>query len=144
MARRGFTERMYDVLASWGLPVSTHASARTPAHRREELRLVLSSPAGRLLVGTLVDDSGEFVFRYSDEFKKQSTVPPLSAFPDKDEEYRSTHLWPFFEVRLPPRDRPDVQEALRKRNIDPSDTLRVLGEVARRPVSTPFEFEYGT
>ena len=68
-------------------------------------------------------------------------LPPISAFPDKFREYRSSRLWPFFEVRVPPTDRPDVKQVVSERGIDRDDVFRLLGELGRRSISSPYEFE---
>lgn len=54
-----------------------------------------------LLIGTLTYDHGTWKFVYSDEFKHQSGYAPLVNFPDSNQEYVSTQLWPFFASRLP-------------------------------------------
>src|SRR5689334_10897617 len=100
---RKMTEALRGVLASWGL---IPPKAQQDSHARH-LLVVLDEGASRIVVGSVYQDRGEFVFRYSDEFKAQTKIPPLAAFPALDEEYRSEQLWPFFAVRMPPLDRPD-------------------------------------
>jgi hypothetical protein len=55
-------------------------------------------------------------------------------------EYRSEEIWPFVAVRLPPVDREDVQEAMKRRHISESDILRLLAELSGRGVSSPYRF----
>jgi len=92
------------------------------------------------VIGTLTRAGDQFLFRYSDGFKRQASIPPIPEFPDKDREYRSAYLWPFFEVRLPPTDRSDIQELMRSKDLDDADTFRLLAELARKSVTTPYEF----
>jgi HipA-like protein len=103
--------------------------------------VVLERAGKRILVGSLTEEGREYVFRYAESFKRQQEIPPISAFPDVDEEYRSRQLWPFFSVRLPPLDRPDIEELLRERGLKKEDALALLAALARKPISTPFEFE---
>jgi HipA-like protein len=120
---------------SWGLSPSA-----PPKARPQQIEIVLAVPHGkRIVVGHLTSEQGEYVFRYSDVFKTQREIPPIAAFPDRDEEYRSVDLWPFFDVRLPPIDRPDVRRLLEQRQIDPADKFRLLVELAGRTVTSPYD-----
>lgn len=82
------------------------------------------------------------MFRYDGAYAARADYPALAAFPDRGREYRSTELWPFFEVRLPPLDRADVQHLIRERNIDAGDTMRLLAELGARTITTPYELRY--
>jgi HipA-like protein len=97
----------------------------------------------QVLIGELSNDAGEYVFRYDANYAARADYPALAAFPDKQREYRSRELWPFFDVRLPPLNRADVQHVIRERNIDAGDTLRLLAELGRRTITTPYELRYG-
>ena len=118
--------------------------AEAPAPKgtsKTRLCLYIKPPdAGRLAVGFLSCDSGEFVFRYTEEFRRQSDIPAVSAFPDKNREYRSQTLWPVFQVRIPPTDRPDIERLVEEKNLDTNDPLRLLSELGKRAFSTPYEF----
>lgn len=94
----------------------------------------------RLHIGTLSEEDGEYVFRYSNEFKEQQEVPPISAFPDVGHVYRSTDLWPFFRVRVPSLERQDVREVMQQHGINEADVFELLGVLGRRSISTPYEF----
>lgn len=51
--------------------------------------------------GELVEDAGEFVFRYAPEYLVQPSWPAVSAtLPKRTEEYRAKHLFPFFHGLL--------------------------------------------
>jgi HipA-like protein len=138
MTRRGVRETLGAILESWGLRLSP-APAHTDAAQSLELYLPVSGE--QVLVGKLTQESGQFLFRYSETFKRRSDLPPITAFPDKDAAYESKELWPFFQVRLPPVDRADVREILQRRRIDTNDTLTLLAELGKRAVSGPYEFK---
>ena len=97
----------------------------------------------QVLIGALTNEAGEYVFRYDHAYVERDEYPALAAFPDKQREYRSRDLWPFFDVRLPPLERSDVRQLIKARNIDAGDTLRLLAELGRRTITTPYELRYG-
>jgi len=106
-----------------------------------KLRLYLPLEGERVWVGTLATERGEYVFRYSDEFRRRDELPPLPAFPDRDKEYRDTDLFPFFLARLPPIGRPDVERFVAEHHIDPADTLGLLSVLGRKTITSPYEFD---
>jgi HipA-like protein len=134
---RKFTERLRDILDSWGIQLRP---ARSRGGRSLRVSVVLSNQ-DRVSVGSLRMADSEFVFQYTESFKKRKDLPAISAFPNKDEVYRSSVLWPFFEVRLPPMDRPDVARVIEEKHLDTEDTLGLLGELGRRVVATPYELD---
>ena len=123
-----------------GLGGDTHA---LPAADTSGLELRLSLPldGARVWVGTLSREAGEYVFEYSDEFRRRRDLPSLPAFPDKDKQYRSADLFPFFLARLPPIGRPDVERFVAEHHIDPKDTLRMLSVLGRKTITSPYEFD---
>jgi HipA-like protein len=139
--RRAFwAESLGDILASWGL------TPRAASSRAQQARVQVWGPvhdAERVFIGELTNDVGEYVFRYDAAYAARPDYPALAAFPDKLREYRSPALWPFFDVRLPPLDRADIQRLIQERKIDQGDTLRLLAELGRRTVTTPYELQYG-
>jgi len=92
----------------------------------------------RILVGTLRREAEDFVFEYSTEFAK-SGLPTLPDFPRTGDVYRSPDLWPFFLVRLPPLDRPDVRAEIERMKLDSEDTLKILGRLGRAAITSPYE-----
>ena len=129
------------VLQSWGL-----APAPAPHDNlQRKIDVLLSLPDGkRLVVGTLSYANDEYVFHYSEAFKNQSDIPPIPTFADPREEYRSPVLWPFFDVRLPPVHRLDVQRFIAKHQIDPQDRVGMLAELGRRSLTSPYDLELRT
>lgn len=94
-----------------------------------------------VLVATLSQDDGEYVFRYDPDYARQPGARPISAFPDLDDEYRAKHLWPFFAARIPPLEREDVREAMAKAKLRPDDTLRLLAMLSGRIITNPYRLE---
>jgi HipA-like protein len=125
-----------EALQAWGM---TMRNARAEKSTRA-LRLFVPVGGDRVLVGTLWREGGEYLFSYSDEFKR-SELPPVFEFPEKDRVYRSPTLWPFFEVRMPPTERPDVEALVRERRLDTRDEFRMLAELGKRTITNPYEFE---
>ena len=114
-------------------------SSNSPKPRARTSDLLLSLPLERTIkVGTLHRDDDGYVFQYAKEFA-ESHLPLLPDFPRIDDTYRSPELWPFFAVRLPPVDRPDVKAQIEKLNIDKDDTLKLLGSLGQRVISSPYE-----
>lgn len=138
MARRRWTEALHETLASWGLQ-----GIRAPkTHQARSIRVFGPSLAGgRVFVGELSHERDEWVFRYSDAYR-DSGNPPIAAFPDlRVDDYRSTRLFPFFEVRLPPVDRDDVQQFLESKKIDKTDVLALLGVLGGTIATSPYQLE---
>ncbi len=110
----------------------------------DELRLYLArlnSP--RVWVGSLRRADGEYIFEYSKEFAG-AHLPPVPDFPTIDQQYRSAELWPFFLVRMPPADRPDIRSLLSDRGLTQATTLQILAALGKRVVSSPYELELAT
>lgn len=130
-------EKISGFLKTWGL--SAAPAPEGPAeHAGVDVVLDLADEGESLLVGTLSCDHGEYVFEYSEDFRHRQEIPPIGAFPDRAQVYRSHELWPFFQVRLPPFDRPDVRKVLEARKLDESDLMSLLPELAGRAVTSPY------
>jgi HipA-like protein len=93
---------------------------------------------GSLVIGTLRADKGEWVFAYSDEFRKQSEIKPIVDFPVKNREYRSRSLWPFFALRIPSPKQPEVREFINSLPEDKVDEGILLKEFGIRSIANPF------
>jgi len=103
--------------------------------------VTMDAGAKARIIGTLSQERGEFVFRYDSGYAADPTAEPIPAFPDRESEYRSKDLWPFFAVRIPPVNRQDVSAALEHRGIRPDQTLEILGALASRTISNPYKLE---
>lgn len=90
-------------------------------------------------MGTLHCENGEWVFKYTDEFKNHSDVYNLIiGFPDLNTEYRSPSLWPFFKTRIPGLKQPAVQEIIKDENIDPSNEVALLKRFGNKTITNTF------
>jgi HipA-like protein len=85
-----------------------------------------------------------FFFQYDLAYAESPNAEPISAFPHLDGIYRSVNLWPFFAARIPPLQRPDVKKLLQQRGIQPDQTLEVLGAVAQKAPTNPYELRLET
>lgn len=90
-------------------------------------------------VGVVSREDGRFVFRYSEDFVR-SGLPPVPGFPRvTSDPYESANLWPFFLVRIPPTNRPDVARVLREHRVNEDDVFDVLRVLGRRAVASAYE-----
>jgi hypothetical protein len=64
------------------------ASTKSQAQSSERFELGYKE----LEIGTLTFKDGEWVFRYSEEFKRQAEIQPVIDFPDVTKTYRSDEL----------------------------------------------------
>lgn len=78
-----------------------------------------------MLVGVLYKEDGNWVFEYSEAFKKQKKYRPIVNFSNKEKKYVSKELFPFFRTRIPGKG----QLKLRKEeNCDVETLLKKYGE----------------
>ena len=105
----------------------------------DETRFILK--IGKLIIGYLSIENKEWVFYYSEEFKKQDKYYRLVGFPDMSKKYRSDILWPFFKIRIPGLGQPMVQEILQKENIDKNNEAALLRRFGQRSISNPYILE---
>lgn len=91
------------------------------------------------VIGELRREGGTYIFTYDDAYVRNPRSTPIRAFPDMRKEYRHTELWPFFEVRIPALDRPEVKQLLIAHQIDPGDKMAVLRVLGRRTITNPYE-----
>lgn len=95
-----------------------------------------------LSVGILESDSDHWVFRYTDEFKKQlDKYNRIIGFPDVNKVYKSVELWPFFQIRIPGLKQPAVQEILEKENINQNNEAALLKRFGYKTISNPYKLE---
>jgi len=92
-------------------------------------------------VGTLSLHNGQWAFKYSDTFKNQSSLMPIMNFPNKDKEYFSLQLWPFFVSRIPGPGQPIVKDFLLKEGIEKADEVTLLKKFGKRTISNPYVLE---
>lgn len=120
----------------WGI---SFFGASPAAPKELTLEVYQKTSDEMILVGRLSCEGNEYVFRYDNGYVGK----PISAFPKLDQEYRSTILWPFFAIRIPPLDREDMREEITNRSLGEDQVLEILGSVARVSVANPYEFRLG-
>src|SRR6266481_3996587 len=126
MSPKRLKKAVMDALEAWGVRLSS-VQATKPG-RALSVYLPLAD-GSRILVGTLGIDAGEWVFDYSAAFKSREELPPIPDFPDKQRSYQSEKLWPFFEIRIPPPERPDVERIMKAKKLSAQDVFSLLAEL---------------
>lgn len=109
-------------------------NTKTQAESHEKFELGYKS----LEIGVLIFKEGEWVFKYSEDFKRQTQIQPLIDFPDTNKTYRSDELWPFFLSRLPGLSQPGIKELLRKEQISEDDEAALLKRFGQKSITSPF------
>lgn len=91
-------------------------------------------------IGTLKYVDNEWTFYYSDWFKNQNEFRHLLEFPNKDKEYKTKELWPFFSNRIPSIKQPKMQVYLEK-NSNKVNTVDLLEKFGTYSVNNPYKLE---
>ena len=91
-----------------------------------------------LEIGTLRTENGEWIFSYSDDFRRQKQIKPIVDFPAVDQEYRSNVLWPFFTLRIPSLKQSAVREFIERNPGNRIDEAMLLREFGNRTIANPF------
>jgi HipA-like protein len=94
-----------------------------------------------LLVGTLSVEDGKWKFEYSDEFRQHGSLRPIVEFPDVNKIYQSDDLWQFFASRIPSPEQAEVEEILKREQIEEDDAVSLLKRFGKRTITNPFELE---
>jgi HipA-like protein len=89
-------------------------------------------------IGVLDYDGSKWTFEYSDWFKNQEDVKPLTQFPIKNEIYTQEQLWPFFASRIPSTKQPHVEDYLKNNPDKVNNLAALLGKFASHSVNNPF------
>jgi HipA-like protein len=92
----------------------------------------------KILIGILTYEDGYWIFKYSDEFKKNEILAPIIDFPDKDKVYTSPELWPFFASRIPSLNQPFHDKKIKKANADKNDSVALLRLFGKNTITNPF------
>lgn len=91
-----------------------------------------------LPIGELRFEDGTWCFSYTKMFQNQSNIDTIPTFPNKNKEYKSEILWPFFQARIPSLKQPKVQEVLRQKGIKEDDIIALLKTFGFRSINNPF------
>jgi len=116
------------------LTPSTHSDLKVKESKEATFQLNLDE----MVVGILSFKDGNWMFKYSDEYKENS-LSPISGFPAIDKIYRSEDLWPFFSSRIPSLARQNIQDKIKKKGINENDYLALLSFFGKRTITNPFE-----
>lgn len=90
-------------------------------------------------IGTLKYNDSKWVFFYSEEFKKNPTISPITDFPDIDKVYESSELWPFFASRIPALNQPYQFKKIASAKADTNDAVALLKIFGSNTITNPYE-----
>ena len=128
-------EKVKKVIEYFNKHTEGHEDIKTPEDVYAEFKLKYKS----LVIGFLVLNNGEWIFKYSDEFKEQDKLNPITQFPDKDKVYTNKELWPFFTIRIPGLNQPQVKEIMEEEDIDRQNEVELLERFGKETISNPYE-----
>lgn len=106
----------------------------------ERIDYVFTLLYGNLRIGTLQLEEGEWTFRYSEAFKAQDEIKPITEFPRLEKVYKSKDLFPFFVHRIPSLSQPKVQKTISRENIE-LDEASLLKRFGESSISNPFRLQ---
>jgi HipA-like protein len=107
---------------------------KTPAGAKAHFVLTYK----KITIGYLTHEDGVWKYEYSKEFKKQNKISAIIDFPQKEKKYEDNQLWPFFSHRIPGLGQPKIKEIIKEENIDPANSIDLLGRFGERTISNPF------
>jgi len=94
------------------------------------------------VIGTLEYKNNKWIFKYSDEYKKENFMLPLLNFPDVNKIYEFEDLVPFFATRIPNLNQPFHQKKIDKYNGDKNNLVSLLKIFGKKSINNPFELKY--
>lgn len=94
------------------------------------------------VIGTLEYKNNKWIFKYSDEYKKEKFILPLLNFPDVNKIYEFEDLVPFFATRIPNLNQPYHQKKINKYNGDKNNLVSLLKIFGEKSINNPFELKY--
>lgn len=112
-----------------------HEDLETPSDIKAGFELKYKS----LTVGYLELNDGVWKFSYSDEFKEQDELRPIVQFPETNKVYENEELWPFFTIRIPGLNQPEIENILESENIDRTNEVELLKRFGQKTISNPYE-----
>lgn len=94
---------------------------------------------GQLEVGRLEIIEGKWQFSYSEAFQKQQEFSAITDFPNKNRDYTSEDLWPFFALRIPSLAQPRVKAWAKAQGSEEAVTeATLLKRFGRETAANPF------
>lgn len=94
------------------------------------------------LIGTLEYSGKRWIFKYSDQFKKDPFLLPLMDFPDINKVYEFDELMPFFAARIPNLNQPYHDWKLDKHDGDKTSLVSLLKIFGEKSINNPFRLKY--
>ena len=127
---------MLGIFKKWFSKNDEDMAMRLP--KAEQAKFILT--VDNIEVGILNCQEGEWMFKYTEEFKKHTDKYKLIVgFPDVNKEYRSDTLWPFFRIRIPGLKQPAIKEILEKESIDKENEAALLVRFGQKTIANPYE-----
>ena len=126
---------MFNSIKNWFGKSDEDLAMRLPQNEKAIFHLSVDD----IRIGLLRCEKGEWIFKYTDEFKKHTDEYNLIVgFPDLNKEYRSETLWPFFRIRIPGLKQPAVQEILQNEQIDQENEVALLKRFGKKTIANPY------
>ena len=131
-----FLNSILNDIKSWGF----HVLSESPEDKKGDVLEVYQNIPGtkKKLVGYLKYDNPEYIFQYDRDYDGAL----MFSFPDKTNTYKSPHLWPFFIIRIPPLDRPDIKKIMAEKSLNKNQILKLLGTLGKTSISNSYELEF--
>ncbi len=85
-----------------------------------------------MVVGILYFDDPYWHFSYTEMFKRQNRIAPIVNFPNKNQEYVSKYLWPFFTDRIPGKGQRQMMKETE------TSQVKLLQKYGRESIMNPF------
>jgi HipA-like protein len=127
---------MLQKLKKWFSKDEGEVASYLPKDENASFELIVDN----LKLGILKCEGGEWIFKYTDEFKKhKDEYNRIIGFPDLNKTYYSDYLWSFFQVRIPGLKQPAVREILKNEHIDENNEVELLKRFGRKTISNPYE-----
>jgi len=90
-------------------------------------------------IGVLEHKKDKWLFKYSEQYKKEQFIKPLIDFPIIEKNYEFEELPPFFAARIPNLNQPFHFKKLIKHNGDKNDLVSLLEIFGQKSINNPFE-----
>lgn len=108
----------------------------------EKISVKFTLEYGALTIGFLTLDNGVWSYEYSDDFKNQDDIKPLTDFPDLNKIYAKEELYPFFMQRIPSLSQPKVKAIVEKEKIEVNE-VELLKRFGKISITNPFQLVPG-
>jgi HipA-like protein len=82
--------------------------------------------------------SNNWVFQYSNDFINQNKIKPITGFPNIHKVYQSPNLFPFFDFRIPSLKRPEIQDIIKKEQLDATNKAELLAFFGKKTITNPY------